>query len=123
MMKIIADTNLLVRVVLQDDEQQAAIAADYLRRASSIAISTITFEGYDCDEYPFASSYEGGSLNYKAGRVSLRAISATDNQSGGGLLGSMYRVGNISNGERFLVIANPNIPISFYLTKNGKNNL
>lgn len=41
-MNIVADTNVLVRVILQDDEQQAALAADYLRQAQSIAIATST---------------------------------------------------------------------------------
>ncbi|NLY64702.1 MAG: type II toxin-antitoxin system VapC family toxin [Alcaligenaceae bacterium] len=38
-MNITADTNVLVRAVLQDDEKQAKEAANILRKASLIAIS------------------------------------------------------------------------------------
>jgi predicted nucleic-acid-binding protein len=39
-MKISVDTNVLVRAVLQDEPKQAKIAADALKKASLIAIST-----------------------------------------------------------------------------------
>ena len=38
-MKISVDTNILVRVVLQDDLQQAELASTLLRKASSIIVS------------------------------------------------------------------------------------
>ena len=41
-MNIIADTNILVRVILQDDGAQTHLAAEYLRRADNIAIATTT---------------------------------------------------------------------------------
>ena len=38
-MKIAADTNVLVRAVLQDDEHQGRLASQLLRQASVIAVS------------------------------------------------------------------------------------
>lgn len=37
-MKITADTNVLVRAVVQDDPEQAAVAVDLLRTAEAIAV-------------------------------------------------------------------------------------
>jgi len=41
-MRIVADTNVLVRAVVRDDEKQARIAASLLLKASTIAIPTAT---------------------------------------------------------------------------------
>jgi len=39
-----------------------------------------------CDEYPFASTREGGEAGFRAGNVSLRLISGRDNTSAGNLV-------------------------------------
>ncbi|OQW38841.1 MAG: DNA-binding protein [Proteobacteria bacterium SG_bin4] len=41
-MNITADTNVLVRACVQDDAQQAQLAADVLRKAHRIAVSSTT---------------------------------------------------------------------------------
>lgn len=41
-MKIIADTNLLIRVATRDDPVQAALAEASLRDAHSVAVTTVT---------------------------------------------------------------------------------
>ncbi|WP_225766965.1 type II toxin-antitoxin system VapC family toxin [Inquilinus sp. Marseille-Q2685] len=41
-MKIIADTNLLIRVATRDDPAQAALAEASLREAHSVAVTTVT---------------------------------------------------------------------------------
>jgi len=51
---------------------------------------TFVGSGLDCDEYPFGSTLQGGLLNYKAGRVSLRPISTSDNRSAGSKLRQFY---------------------------------
>lgn len=38
-MKVVADTNVLVRAVVRDDEKQAEAAAEILRKAEIIAVS------------------------------------------------------------------------------------
>lgn len=42
--------------------------------------------GKDCDEYPFASSIEGGKANYEKGMVALKAVDSNHNQAAGRLL-------------------------------------
>lgn len=41
-MRIIADTNILIRAFVQDDPGQAQLAAELLRDADAIAISSVT---------------------------------------------------------------------------------
>jgi len=55
--------------------------------------------GFQCDEYPFGSTLQGGSLNYKAGRVSLRPIPSSDNQSAGRKLLQFYNTCNVNAGD------------------------
>ena len=52
--------------------------------------------GNSCDEYPFASTQEGG------GGAILRCVALADNASQGGQLGAFYRhAGGIPNGHQF----------------------
>ena len=46
--------------------------------------------GLDCDEYPFASTLEGGRANYQLGRVSLRPVPAWESPLQGALLSQFY---------------------------------
>ncbi|MFJ1551530.1 NucA/NucB deoxyribonuclease domain-containing protein [Streptomyces sp. NPDC088246] len=50
---------------------------------------------YDCDEYPFAASEEGGN----PARGSTRIISAGDNRSAGARLGGFYKAQRVLNGD------------------------
>jgi RHS repeat-associated protein len=65
--------------------------------------------GMDCDEYPFATTEEGGLQNYP----SLRLIDSSDNRRQGAYLYSrFYRPCTVSNGEGFIVapINLPSVP-------------
>lgn len=71
----------------------------------------------DCDEYPFASSHQGGKTN----SVSLRLIDPTDNRSGGRLLGGMLRADRtVAGRDSYIVLAHSMVPLSFYWTRKGK---
>ncbi|MCL5768198.1 Ig-like domain-containing protein [Acinetobacter sp. ANC5681] len=77
-------------------------------------------ESKQCDEYPFASAQQGGESNYLLGEVSLKLIDGSTNESGGRLLGRMYRKDGTSHGDNYLVLASNLYPISFYITRKGK---
>ncbi|CAB4000889.1 Hypothetical predicted protein [Paramuricea clavata] len=53
--------------------------------------------GYNCDEYPFASSKEGG----KGAEIML--VPAVENSQQGGLLGGFYRSQGIKDGDCYNV--------------------
>lgn len=57
-------------------------------------------EGQNCDEYPFATTEEGG----EGARVVL--VPKRENSSQGGRLGAFYKSNNIENGDRFRVTTN-----------------
>jgi hypothetical protein len=61
----------------------------------------------ECDEYPFASTWEGGWINYQAKGVSLLLIPGTDNNGAGRALGQFFLKCNVNKNERFKVIINP----------------
>ena len=75
--------------------------------------------GYDCDEYPYASTLNGGKIAYENDMVSLRPIPLSDNRKQGGLLGSFYKKAGIGMGEVFINLAMPGLP-TFYIDKKGK---
>ncbi|MBP2479703.1 hypothetical protein JOF53_008575 [Crossiella equi] len=59
---------------------------------------------YNCDEYPFASTYQGAAR----GNYSARPIDKNDNQQGGGrALNDMYRDSRMLDGDAFYVKINP----------------
>ena len=58
----------------------------------SAGLSYSTF-GNSCDEFPFASTQEGGS------GARLRCVDSTENSSEGGQLGAFYRT--INDGDQF----------------------
>ncbi|QIZ73023.1 RHS repeat-associated core domain-containing protein [Oxynema aestuarii] len=49
------------------------------------------FQNRQCDEYPYNSTLQGGPLNYDAGKVSLRLVNETQNQSQGDFLLNFYK--------------------------------
>jgi hypothetical protein len=53
--------------------------------------------GYQCDEYPFASTYQGGV------GASAVLVPELENQTQGGQLSAFYRSNNLRNGSQFLV--------------------
>ncbi|MFF6779014.1 NucA/NucB deoxyribonuclease domain-containing protein [Streptomyces sp. NPDC012637] len=58
-----------------------------------------------CDEYPFASTYEGSLKGNN--RFSVRLIEGTDNEAGGRMLNSMYIANRILDGDPFYVKITP----------------
>ncbi len=68
----------------------------------------------DCDEWPFATTYQGGKRNYKRGRVSQRPIESWDNQGSGRLWGAATR--GQAKKTKYIIV--PLGEISFYI-KNG----
>jgi RHS repeat-associated protein len=78
--------------------------------------------GYDCDEYPYASTFNGGDAMYELGAVSLRAVPSGDNRIQGAKLKSFYTKNGIGTGEPFINLAIPYGP-NFYIDKNGNAHL
>lgn len=58
-----------------------------------------------CDEYPFASTYEGSLKGNN--RFSVRLIEGTDNEAGGRMLNSTYITNRILDGDPFYVKITP----------------
>ncbi|MGI5484726.1 NucA/NucB deoxyribonuclease domain-containing protein [Streptomyces lavendofoliae] len=58
-----------------------------------------------CDEYPFASTYEGSLKGDN--RFSVRLIEGTDNEAGGRMLNSVYISNRILDGDPFYVQITP----------------
>ena len=75
-----------------------------------------------CDEYPFASTLQGGLLNYNAGWVSLRLVPIQEGRAQAVLLSSFYRKNKLNSvGKPFLSLAIPGF-FSFGIDKNGRVN-
>ena len=62
-------------------------------------------DGLTCDEYPFASTRQGGGFVGRS-RISVDWITGSSNSSGGGLLGAFYRDQRMLNKNPFWVIPN-----------------
>ncbi|WP_129305646.1 NucA/NucB deoxyribonuclease domain-containing protein [Streptomyces sp. L2] len=69
------------------------------RRAMCAHVHNPDPRKYDCDEYPFAASKEGGNPH----RGSTRIISAGDNRSAGSRLGGFYKSQRVLNGDGYFV--------------------
>ena len=77
-----------------------------------------------CDEYPFASTWQGGPVNYGYGEVSLKLVSQIESRLQGKLMGQFYSsTGVIANDpilSWFGVITMPYTQVnSFWITRNG----
>jgi hypothetical protein len=90
--------------------------------------STIQFEessgkrGF-CDEYPFSTSRQGGPVNYAAGKVSVRMVSAFEQSRQGGQIGEFFTWANVARDgysvqSKFLAIAIPGVK-SFAINRQG----
>lgn len=55
-----------------------------------------------CDEYPFASTYQGAALA-GPGNFSVASVAGLDNTTAGGRLGAFYQRNRIYDGEEFYV--------------------
>lgn len=67
--------------------------------------------GTDCDEYPYASSHQGGPNGF----VSLRSINSYQNQHSGRLLAQFYRKCNINSGDSYKVLPVKGIAVSGWI--------
>jgi hypothetical protein len=82
--------------------------------------------GLDCDEYPFASTEQGGGSNYRGGAgVSLKPVRADHNQAAGRMLGRFYAACDISKNtgsddKWFGVVALPSAPTTFWKCDNRR---
>ncbi|TVL87379.1 NucA/NucB deoxyribonuclease domain-containing protein [Streptomyces sp. SAJ15] len=72
---------------------------DAHRKAMCAKVHNPDPKKYDCDEYPFAASKEGGN----PARGSTRIISLGDNRSAGARLGGFYKVQRVLNGDGYYV--------------------
>lgn len=63
-------------------------------------------KGCDCDEYPFASSAQGGSQQSRI--ASVRRITSGDNRKAGALLGSFFLRERVINDDKFFVDVSSN---------------
>ncbi len=69
-LKIVADTNVIIRSLIGDDPDQAKAASDLLHRATSIAIALPTF----CEiAWTLSRRYKATSVEIKAAIVLLRS--------------------------------------------------
>ncbi|MCC1498310.1 RHS repeat-associated core domain-containing protein, partial [Alcanivorax sp. 1008] len=68
--------------------------------------------GYQCDEYPFFATREGGPLRYPVA-VSLRQVPARENMVVGGHFGFLAR--NMKSRDQFIVISDVSIPLTVAL--------
>ena len=75
--------------------------------------------GFDCDEYPYASTFNGGEMMYNLGGVSLRAVPRSDNRAQGAKLKWFYAKNQIGIRSPFINLAIPFAP-NFYIDKHGK---
>ena len=75
---------------------------------------------YECDEYPFASSWAGGQMNYDAGNVSLKSVPGRDNGGQGSRLRWFYDKtrANVRNNTPYLNLALPELP-GFWIDRSG----
>lgn len=59
--------------------------------------------GETCDEFPFASTYQGAYYIPSLNRRSVRSIPGPDNSYGGSMLGSFYTRWRVVDGEAFYI--------------------
>jgi hypothetical protein len=86
-----------------------------LNRKVAIATCKDVWGEYDgtrlqCDEYPYASTYEGANArdgDALINRYSARLIDGDDNEAGGRRLNAMYRANRMLDGDAFYIKINP----------------
>ena len=71
--------------------------------------------GLSCDEYPYASTTNGGLANYNLDRVSLAQTPSFEDAAQGGAISKFYGKAKVDPGKPFLNLAAPYLPFSFYI--------
>ena len=74
--------------------------------------------GLSCDEYPYASTGQGGEVNWQADMVSLMPVPSWESAYQGGRLSGFYRGARVDAGTIFVNIAVPMFP-TFYIDRGG----
>ncbi|WP_433272667.1 NucA/NucB deoxyribonuclease domain-containing protein [Actinosynnema sp. CS-041913] len=73
-------------------------------RSSEMPPGEYPRDGYQCDEYPFASTHEGASRTYNPQRnFSVKSIPEDDNSASGTWIGTWYSYDRIIDGDHFYV--------------------
>jgi hypothetical protein len=90
-----------------DEERRDANREGFAKPACRVEWPNYSAEGKDCDEFPFASTYEGAARHLYEdipyGMFSVRAIDKDDNQRVGSRLGVWYSFDRILDNDRFYV--------------------
>ncbi len=82
----------------------------WLRYKAECKGNVYSISGKSCDEWPFATTKNGGQRGYNSKQVSLRLIDHGDNTGSGRIWLGAVRKGK--NGAKYLII--PYGPVSFY---------
>lgn len=82
------------------------------------ALSTAT--GLCRDEYPYNSTYQGGEVNYNAGKVSVEYVSRSESGRQGNFIKRFYNEVLMNDRDTFLVI--PLGPVTGFFNKSGQWN-
>ena len=61
-------------------------------------------DGQHCDEYPYNSTFEGGTDNFDLGNVSVRLVNGAESRMQGRFIKKFYDNAPVGNGDTFLVI-------------------
>ncbi len=77
-------------------------AQDRNRTKAQARCAAENVEG-SCDEYPFASTYEGAFNQTSTSGWSVRGIDDGDNSAGGSLIGAFYQTQRILDRDKFYV--------------------
>ncbi|MFI5649277.1 NucA/NucB deoxyribonuclease domain-containing protein [Kitasatospora sp. NPDC051705] len=91
---------------LVDREEQKKNRAAAIKTCDDVW-GDYTKSGLECDEYPFASTKEGANRRDSSGkavnRYSARLIDGDDNGKGGNMIGEVYSVNRLLDGDPFYV--------------------
>jgi|GEM_PF-3835151 len=68
------------------------------RKSVCGGLGSVPREGWSCDEYPFASTYQGGEY------ASFAIVPEAENSRQGGQLSRFYRASAVRAGDTFLVV-------------------
>ncbi|MEU4579682.1 NucA/NucB deoxyribonuclease domain-containing protein [Nonomuraea sp. NPDC023979] len=86
---------------LRRQNHAAAVRTCVAEWGEDYTTDPVTGEARDCDEYPFASTYEGAAKGDN--RYSARPIDRDHNQTGGRILGTWYSLDRIIHNDRFTI--------------------
>lgn len=87
-----------------DTDRREENNREAVRTCRSDLVGQYPQPGVDCDEYPFASTYEGASPYYNPQRnFSVKAIPSEDNQAAGTWLSAWYSYDRILDNDAFFV--------------------